>query len=132
MSNGINGSESRTVNKHIVKLANDGKSIAQIADGVGMTSTAVACRMTTLMRNGKLKPYSERTGRINTEDGRYRILRKRYNRNTGSIMEILTNITFDEASWIYKTAPEGLTIAEWIGVLLRDVIAEENDNDQRI
>jgi len=41
-------------------------------------------------------------------------------------MEILTNITFDEADWIYKTAPEGLTIAEWIGVLLRDVIAEDN------
>ena len=127
MSNGINGSESRTINKQIVALANNGLSIKQIADGVGMTSTAVACRMTTLMRNGKLKAYSERTGRINTEDGRYRILRKRYNRNTGSIMEILTSITFDEASWIYKTAPEGLTIAEWIGVLLRDVIAEEDE-----
>ena len=129
MTNGMNGSESRTVNDRIVKLANDGKSIAQIADGVGMKSTTVARRMTTLMRNGKLKTYSERTGRINTEDGRYRILRKRYSRNTGSIMEILTSITFDEASWIYKTAPEGLNIAEWIGVLLRDVIAEENDND---
>jgi len=126
MTNGMNGSESRTVNEQIVKLANDGKSIAQIADGVGMKSTTVARRMTTLMRNGKLKTYSERTGRINTEDGRYRILRKRYNRNTGSIMEILTSITFDEASWIYKTAPEGLNIAEWIGVLLRDVVAEEN------
>ena len=57
MSNGINGAESRTINKQIVKLANDGKSIAQIADGVGMTSAAVACRMTTLMRDGKLKPY---------------------------------------------------------------------------
>ena len=127
MANGINGSESRTVNKQIVALANNGLSIKQIADGVGMTSTAVACRMTTLMRNGKLKHHSERTGRINTEEGRYRILRKRYNRNTGSIMEILTNITFDDAAWIYKTAPEGLTIAAWIGVLLRDVIAEEND-----
>ena len=127
MANGINGPESRTINKQIVALANNGLSIKQIADGVGMTSTAVACRMTTLMRNGKLKAHSERTGRINTEDGRYRILRKRYNRNTGSIMEILTSITFDEASWIYKTAPEGLTIAEWIGVLLRDVIAEESD-----
>ncbi len=127
MSNGINGSESRTVNKQIIALANNGLSIKQIAEGVGMTGTAVACRMTTLMRNGKLKPHSERTGRINTEEGRYRILRKRYNRNTGSIMEILTNITFDEAEWIYKTAPEGLTIAEWVGVLLRDVIAEEND-----
>ena len=126
MANGINGSESRTINKQIVALANNGLSIKQIADGVGMTSTAVACRMTNLMRNGKLKSHSERTGRINTEDGRYRILRKRYNRNTGSIMEILTSITFDEAAWIYKTAPEGLTIAEWIGVLLRDVIAEEN------
>ena len=126
MANGMNGSESSTVNEQIVKLANDGKSIAQIADGVGMKSTTVARRMTTLMRNGKLKSYSERTGRINTEDGRYRILRKRYSRNTGSIMEILTSITFDEASWIYKTAPEGLNIAEWIGVLLRDVIAEEN------
>ena len=126
MANGMTGAESRTINEQIVKLANDGKSIAQIADGVGMKSTTVARRMTTLMSNGKLKPYSERTGRINTEDGRYRILRKRYNRNTGSIMEILTSITFDEASWIYKTAPEGLTIAEWIGVLLRDVIAEEN------
>lgn len=125
MVKGINGSESRTINKQIVALANNGLSIKQIADGVGMTSTAVACRMTTLMRNGKLKAHSERTGRINTEDGRYRILRKRYNRNTGSIMEILTSITFDEAAWIYKTAPEGLTIAEWIGVLLRDVIAEE-------
>ena len=84
MSNGMNGSESRTVNEQIVKLANDGKSIAQIAEGVGMKSTAVACRMTTLMRNGKLKPYSERTGRINTEDGRYRILRKRSTATRGA------------------------------------------------
>ena len=126
MSNGINGSKSRTINKQIIALANEGKSIIQIAEGVGMTTTAVACRMTVLMRDGELKAHSERTGRINTQEGRYRILRKRYNRNTGSIMEILTNITFDEAEWIYKTAPEGLTIAEWIGVLLRDVIAEES------
>ena len=129
MANGIHGVESHTTNKQIIVLANEGKSIAQIADGVGMTSTAVACRMTTLMRNGELKPYSERTGRIDTPEGRYRILRKKYGRNTGSMMEILTSISFDEASWIYETAPEGLTIAEWIGVLLRDVIAEEKDND---
>ena len=127
MANGMYGSKSRTINKQIIALANEGKSIIQIAEVVGMTTTAVACRMTVLMRDGKLKAHSERTGRINTEDGRYRILRKRYNRNTGSIMEILTSITFDEASWIYKTAPEGLTIAEWIGVLLRDVIAEDTD-----
>ena len=127
MANGMYGAKSNTVNKQIIALANAGLPIKQIADSVGINPPAVASRMTYLMRDGKLKAHSERTGRINTQEGRYRILRKRYNRNTGSIMEILTNITFDEAEWIYKTAPEGLTIAEWIGVLLRDVIAEEND-----
>jgi len=61
--------------------------------------------MTDLMRDGKRKPHSERRGSINTQEGRYRILRKRYNRNTGSIMEILTSMTCCEAEWIYKTAP---------------------------
>jgi len=126
MANGMYGAKSNTVNKQIIALANAGLPIKQIAASVGMNPPAVASRMTYLMRDGKLKAHSERTGRINTQGGRYRILRKRYNRNTGSIMEILTNITFDEAEWIYKTAPEGLTIAEWIGVLLRDVIAEES------
>lgn len=126
MANGMYGAKSNTVNKQIIALANAGLPIKQIAASVGMNPPAVASRMTYLMRDGKLKPHSERTGSINTQEGRYRILRKRYNRNTGSIMEILTNITFDEAEWIYKTAPEGLTIAEWIGVLLRDVIAEES------
>lgn len=126
MANGMYGAKSNTVNKQIIALANAGLPIKQIAASVGINPPAVASRMTYLMRDGKLKSHSERTGRINTQEGRYRILRKRYNRNTGSIMEILTNITFDEAEWIYKTAPEGLTIAEWIGVLLRDVIAEES------
>ena len=126
MANGMYGAKSNTVNKQIIALANAGLPIKQIAASVGINPPAVASRMTYLMRDGKLKAHSERTGRINTQGGRYRILRKRYNRNTGSIMEILTNITFDEAEWIYKTAPEGLTIAEWIGVLLRDVIAEES------
>lgn len=127
MANGMYGAKSNTVNKQIIALANAGLPIKQIAASVGMNPPAVASRMTYLMRDGKLKAHSERTGRINTQGGRYRILRKRYNRNTGSIMEILTSITFNEAEWIYKTAPEGLTIAEWIGVLLRDVIAEENN-----
>ena len=47
MSNGINGSESRTVNNQIVKLANDGKSIALIDDKIMDLLEGGALYMTT-------------------------------------------------------------------------------------
>ena len=106
MANGMYGAKSNTVNKQIIALANAGLPIKQIADRVGINPPAVASRMTYLMRDGKLKSHSERTGRINTQGGRYRILRKRYNRNTGSIMEILTNITLMKRSGFTKRRPK--------------------------
>ena len=115
-----------TVNKQIIALANAGMSIKQIADGVSMTKPAVASRMTILMRDGKLKRRSERTGSIDTQNGRYHILNKRYSRRVGSMGEMLTKLTIEEASWLYQTTPEGMTVSEWVAVLLRDVVAEEN------
>jgi len=119
------GPASRTVNKQIIKLANDGLSIAEIAEIVGLNPPAVASRMTPMLRDGRLKPHSERTGRRDTKEGRYRLLRKKYGRNTGGIMDILTGIPFEQSEWIYETVPEGFTVAEWIAVLLRDLIDYE-------
>jgi len=125
MTDAIYGFESRTLNKQIIALANNGLSIKQIADMVGMNKPAVASRMTILMRQGKLKRHSERTGAINTQVGRYHILNKRYGKRLGSMGEMLTKLTIDEASWLYKTTPADMTVAEWVAVLLRDVVAEE-------
>ena len=127
MTDAIYGFESRTLNKQIIALANNGLSIKQIADTVGMKKPAVASRMAILMRDGKLKRHSERTGAINTQNGRYHILNKRYGKRVGSMGEMLTKLTIDEASWLYKTTPADMTVAEWAAVLLRDVVAEEEN-----
>ena len=125
MANAIYGIESNTVNRQIIALANAGLSIREVAERVGMNPPAVASRMTTLMRDGKLKAHSERTGSRDTKAGRYHILRRRYGRNTGSITTILAGITFEQAEWLYETTPDGMSVAEWVAALLRDLIDAE-------
>ena len=125
MSNGIYGRESTILNNKIILLANDGLTTQQIADEVGITKGSVGSRISKLIAAGKLKRRSERTGSVDTPKGRYFILRGRYNRKSGSIMDLLLQLPMEQAEWLYKTAPKDTNIAQWCAVLLRDVIAEE-------
>ena len=125
MANIIFGRASTILNNQIIQLANDGLTTQQIADEVGMTRGSVGARVSRLIAEGKLKRHSERTGSVDTPKGRYFILRGRYNRNSGSIMDLLMQLPMEQAEWLCRAAPEGTNIAEWCAVLLRDVIAEE-------
>ena len=125
MANGIYGRASAVLNSKIIQLANDGMKTQQIADAVGLTRGATGARMSILIAEGKLKRFSERTGSVNTARGRYYILRGRYNRQSGGMMDLLMQLPMDQAEWLCQTTPEDMTISEWCAVLLRDVIAEE-------
>ena len=125
MANGIYGRASAVLNSKIIQLANDGMTTQQIADAVGLTRGATGSRMSILIADGKLKRLSERTGSVNTALGRYHILKGRYKRQSGGMMDLLLQLPMDQAEWLCQTAPEDMTVAEWCAVLLRDVIAEE-------
>ena len=125
MANGIYGRASTVLNNEIIKLANSGMTTQQIADKVGLTRGATGSRMSILIREGKLKRLSERTGSVDTATGRYHILRKRYNRQSGGMMDLLMRLSMEQAEWLHQTTPDDMSVAEWIAVLLRDVIAEE-------
>ena len=125
MANGIYGRASTVLNNEIIKLANGGMTTQQIADAVGLTRGAAGNRMSRLISDGQLKRLSERTGSVDTATGRYHILRGRYKRQSGGIMDLLMQLPMEQAEWLCQTAPDGMSVAEWIAVLLRDVIAEE-------
>ena len=125
MANGIYGRASTVLNNEIIKLANGGMTTQQIADTVGLTRGAAGNRMSTLIAEGKLKRLSERTGSVDTATGRYHILRGRYKRQSGGMMDLLMQLPMEQAEWLCQTMADDMTIAEWIAVLLRDVIAEE-------
>jgi len=125
MANGIYGRASTVLNNEIIKLANGGMTTQQIADTVGLTRGAAGSRMSILIREGKLKRRSERTGSVDTATGRYHILRKRYNRQSGGMMDLLMRLSMEQAEWLHQTTPDDMSVAEWIAVLLRDVFAED-------
>ena len=125
MANGIYGRASTVLNNEIIKLANGGMTTQQIADTVGLTRGAAGSRMSILIREGQLKRLSERTGSVDTATGRYHILKKRYNRRSGGMMDLLMQLPMVQAEWLCKSTPDDMTVAEWVAVLLRDVIAGE-------
>ena len=125
MSSIISGRASTILNNQIIRLANDGLTTQQIADEAGITKGSVGSRISRLIADGKLKRLSERTGSVDTPKGRYFILRGRYNRKSGSIMDLLLQLPMEQAEWLCRAAPEGTNIAEWCAILLRDVISEE-------
>jgi DNA-binding CsgD family transcriptional regulator len=129
MANGISGPESCTVNERIIELANQGLTTQQIADEIGMKRGAVGGRMSRLMARGGLERQLVRSGNIKTAKGRYWVMRERHKKNLGNMGQILVGLTFDEVDWIFSNTPEEMTAAEWCAALLKDVIAEENDND---
>lgn len=124
------GAESEKINKLIISLANEGMTTQQIADVVGLKHGAVGSRMKRLMDEGRLKRFSERTGSVDTPKGRYDILKGRYARRTGGMMDLLMQLPMEQAEWLCQTMPDDMTIAEWCAVLLRDVIAEEMEAKQ--
>lgn len=125
MAGNICGRASTLLNNEIIKLANDGMTTQQIADAVGLTRGATSGRMSSLLANGKLKRQAERTGRVDTGKGRYHILRNRYQRRHGSMMDLLLQLPMEQAEWLCMSAPDGVNVAEWCAVLLRDVISDE-------
>lgn len=125
MANGIYGHASAVLNSKIIQLANDGMTTQQIADAVGLTRGATGSRMSLLIAEGRLKRLSERTGSVDTARGRYFILKGRYKRQSGGMMDLLMQLPMEQAEWLCQTTPDNMTISEWCAVLLRDVIAEE-------
>ena len=125
MANGIYGRASAVLNNKIIKLANGGMTTQQIADAVGLTLGATGSRMSLLIAEGRLKRFSERTGSVDTPKGRYDILKGRYGRRTGGMMDLLMQLPMEQAEWLCQTMADDMTIAEWCAVLLRDVIADE-------
>ena len=77
-----------------------------------------------MIGEGRLERQSVRNGNINNMNARAYILSKRYKTLMGSMSELMINLTIEEAELLFKTTPEGITVAEWCAVLMRDVIAE--------
>lgn len=125
MGQGIYGSASATLNKTIISMASDGFSTQQIADAVGLKRGAVTSRMSRLMADGKVKRFAERSGSINDPLKRAAILSKRHGRHHGCMSALLSALPLDKAAWLFLSTPDDMTVAEWCGVVLRDVIAEE-------
>ena len=121
------GPASNSANKRIVQLANQGLTTQQIADEVGIKRGAVGSRMSRLIAQGKLQRQPVRSGNIETSKGRYWVMRQRYKKRLGNMGQVLVGLTLDEVDWVFKTTPSGMTAAEWCAALLKDVIAEEND-----
>lgn len=118
------GAQSEKINKLIISLANEGLTTQQIADKVGIKRGAVGSRMSRMIGEGRLERQSVRNGNINNMNARAYILSKRYKTLMGSMSELMINLTIEEAELLFKTTPEGITVAEWCAVLMRDVIAE--------
>jgi predicted ArsR family transcriptional regulator len=131
MANGICGRASTVVNNKIIQLANEGMTTQQIADVVGLKQGAVGSRMKRLIDEGRLKRFSERTGSVDTPKGRYDILKGRYGRRTGGMMDLLMQLPMEQAEWLCQTMADDMTIAEWCAVLLRDVIADEIEAEKQ-
>jgi len=121
------GPASNTANKRIIELANQGLTTQQIADEVGIKRGAVGSRMSRLIAQGKLQRQPVRSGNIETAKGRYWVMRQRHKKRLGNMGQVLLGLTLDEVDWIFKHTPAGMTAAEWCAALLKDVIAEEND-----
>ena len=121
------GPASNSANKRIVELANQGLTTQQIADEVGIKRGAVGSRMSRLIAQGKLQRQPVRSGNIETAKGRYWVMRQRHKKRLGNMGQVLVGLTLDEVDWVFKTTPSGMTAAEWCAALLKDVIAEEND-----
>ena len=121
------GPASNTANKRIIELANQGLTTQQIADEVGIKRGAVGSRMSRLIAQGKLQRQPVRSGNIETAKGRYWVMRQRHKKRLGNMGQVLVGLTLDEVDWVFKTTPSGMTAAEWCAALLKDVIAEEND-----
>lgn len=120
----MHGPQSEKINKLIISLANEGLTTQQIADKVGINRGAVGSRMSRMIGEGRLERQAVRNGSINNMNTRAYILSKRYKKLMGSMSELMINLTIEEASLLFKTTPEGITVAEWCAVLMRDTIAE--------
>ena len=50
---------------------------------------------------------------------------KRNQRNSGSIAQVIKIIGDDALHWIYQSKPAEMTLAEYVGVLVKDLYLEE-------
>ena len=95
-----------------------------------------AKRNAEIIRLRKLKvPYKVIMRNLNIQHALiYRIVKlhsesdmKRNQRNSGSIAQVIKIIGDDALHWIYKSKPIEMTLAEYVGVLIKDLYLEETD-----
>ena len=117
-------------NKDIIELRNKGTRYKAIAREVGCTIGVVTAVLKKLSHNlqpvrGGIRPYNYVIAQSSIDGLR-----------GGKMSELCDALGLSGVKWVWKEKPDGMTFAEYTGVLLRDVyldaVEEEEKNNPNI
>jgi len=113
----------------IIHLANQGLRAVDVAQRLRMSRTNVATRMSALMKSGKLKRAIERRGSVEDAKQRGNIMYQRYKIKLGFVSDALMQLDIEQCEWLFEQVPHGMTLAEYLGAIARDVYAEAHGDE---
>ena len=115
------------LDEYIIKLANQGLRVVDIAQRLKLSKTNAATRVSALIKAGRLQRAVHRKGSAQDHHKRVRFLSQRYKVNVGNIGHALDQLTMEETQWLYEQVPVGMTISEYLMTLVRDSYAEDKE-----
>jgi hypothetical protein len=111
-------------NKDIIELRNKGTRYKAIAREVGCTTGVVTAVLKKLsydlqLEKGGIRPYNYVIAQSSIDGLR-----------GGKMSELCDALGFSGVKWVWNNKPNGMTFAEYTGVLLRDVYLDAVDEEE--
>tara|TARA_R110000823_G_scaffold294082_1_gene412949 strand:+ start:899 stop:1258 length:360 start_codon:yes stop_codon:yes gene_type:complete len=105
----------------ILSLKNEGIYYKEIAKRVGCSVSVVTRVIMDARREGIIAPIAPNA------DHAFQTLRTVTGERGGSVAELCKAMGYDAVQWFFKTKPEGVTFAEYVGYIARDVYEDEKE-----
>lgn len=72
----------------------------------------------------------ERRGKVRTSATvEVRDLRRLHKIKSGTLSQVIDNLSLEQAQWLFEQTPAGWTLAEMIALIIRDTYAEEVEDE---
>lgn len=124
----IYGKASAELNERIRILALDGLSIRAIATELGRSRSMVSSRISVMRKKGRV-PSAVICKEGKTKRSRLVAYSIKFGRRLGTMSAAMDCMSREQVQWLFRKTPEGMSVAQYVAAIVKDVYQEDVGND---
>lgn len=124
------GNESNELNAQIRELSLEGLSMRAIGEALGHHERMIAGRVGRMRKAGYL-PSAIQCRSERTKRSKIACHSAKYDRRLGTMSTAMDCMSAEQIHWLYSNTPKGMSVAQHVASILKDVYFEEVEDDRQ-